>query len=117
MHNTPTDNRALIGVIFGGQQPLCWWWKGSAPAEGLKGNQVITEPNSNNLTSYGTNTFGVAIALADVHVIPDMTAISFANLLINDTGTEQGQALVNTPKGHAALIFSAATRVTGLSWT
>jgi Ran GTPase-activating protein (RanGAP) involved in mRNA processing and transport len=64
---------------------------GKALGEGLKGNQVITELNiaDNNLGSYtpgvGTDMSGV-IALADA--IPDMRALSIANVMGNKIGKE-----------------------------
>jgi hypothetical protein len=58
---------------------------GKALAEGLKGNQVITELNiaDNNLTNTGNDMSGV-IALADV--IPDMGGLSVLNLASNNLG-------------------------------
>jgi Ran GTPase-activating protein (RanGAP) involved in mRNA processing and transport len=82
---------------------------GKALAEGLKGNQVITELNiaSNMLhwtTGIGPDMSGV-IALADV--IPDMRAILSVNLLQNSIGTDvttdQAEALASILKEHPTL--------------
>jgi hypothetical protein len=61
---------------------------GKALAEGLKGNQVITELDisSNNLglnSDYGADTSGI-VALADA--IPDMGALTSLNLADNSLG-------------------------------
>jgi hypothetical protein len=69
---------------------------GKALAEGLKGNQVITELDisSNNLglnSDDDTDTSGI-IALADA--IPDMRALSSVNVLSNVIPVEQAQELV-----------------------
>jgi hypothetical protein len=77
-----------------------------ALAVGLKGNQVITELN------IATNYFGInqstgerdtlgVIAIADA--IRDMRAISSVNLLKNEIGVEQAQALVIILKEHLTL--------------
>jgi hypothetical protein len=75
---------------------------GKALAEGLKGNKVITELNiaDNNLANNGDDMSGV-IALADV--IPDIGAISSANLLLNNIGVDQAEELVSILKEHPTL--------------
>jgi hypothetical protein len=78
---------------------------GKALAQGLKGNQVITELNiaTNHLCLDALSTADMSgfVALADA--IPDMRAISSVNILFNDIGTEQAQALGNVLKEHATL--------------
>jgi hypothetical protein len=75
---------------------------GKALAEGLKGNQVITELNiaDNNLANSGYDMSGV-IALADA--IPDMGALSSVNLLQNLIGIDQAKALASILKEHPTL--------------
>jgi Ran GTPase-activating protein (RanGAP) involved in mRNA processing and transport len=90
-------NRALL-VLSLQSNDLCAAG-GKALAEGLKDNQVITELNiaCNRLgcktldDRHGADTSGV-IALADV--IPDMGALSSANLLGNKIPVEQAHELV-----------------------
>jgi Leucine-rich repeat (LRR) protein len=82
---------------------------GKALAEGLKGNQVITELDisSNNLgvtSGVGTDmTWGSGvIALADI--IPDMGALSFLNLSENNMhGADAGKALGNALAANTVL--------------
>jgi Ran GTPase-activating protein (RanGAP) involved in mRNA processing and transport len=73
-----------------------------ALAQGLKGNQVITELNiaDSNLATGGTDMSGI-ITLADV--IPDMGALSSANLLGNRIGNDQAKALAAILKEHSTL--------------
>jgi hypothetical protein len=61
---------------------------GKALAEGLKGNSVITQLSlaDNQLTNYGRDMSGI-IALADA--LPDMGALSVANVMGNKIGKEQ----------------------------
>jgi hypothetical protein len=75
---------------------------GKALAEGLRGNSVITELNiaDNNLAYYGEDMSGIIIL---ANVIKDMGAISSVNLLKNDMGTDQAQALVSILKEHPSL--------------
>jgi Ran GTPase-activating protein (RanGAP) involved in mRNA processing and transport len=78
---------------------------GKALAEGLKGNQVITELDisSNNLglnSDYGADTSGI-IALADV--IPDMGALSVLSLKSNGLGVGSGKALAEGLKGNQVI--------------
>jgi hypothetical protein len=78
---------------------------GMALAAGLRGNQVITELNiaSNNLcwTNGAAADMSGVVALADI--IPDMRAILSVNLLKNNIGVEQAQALVVILKEHSTL--------------
>jgi Ran GTPase-activating protein (RanGAP) involved in mRNA processing and transport len=73
-----------------------------ALVEGLKGNHVITELNiaDCNLSSGGSDMSGV-IALANA--IPDMRALSSANLLRNNIGIKQAKALAAILKEHPTL--------------
>jgi Leucine-rich repeat (LRR) protein len=77
------DNRALLVLSLESNNLRADG--GKALAEGIKGNQVITELNiaDNNLANSGTDMSG-AIALADA--IPDMGALSSLNLAQNSLG-------------------------------
>jgi hypothetical protein len=73
-----------------------------ALAAGLKGNQVITELSiADNQLGWDAEDMSGIVALADV--IPDMGAISSANLLMNDIDTNQAKALVLILKEHPTL--------------
>ena len=66
---------------------------GKALAEGLKGNQAITELNiADNQLGFRGDMSGI-IALADV--IPDMRAMSSVDVLGNDIKVKQAQELIN----------------------
>jgi hypothetical protein len=82
---------------------------GKALAEGLKGNQVITELNiaDNNLANGGYNTSGV-IALADV--ISDMGAMTSLNLASNMINSEGAKHVAEAIKVSVLLrLFSYNT--------
>jgi hypothetical protein len=90
-------------------------------AEGLKGNSVITELDisSNYLgvdSDYEPEMSGV-IALADV--IPDMRALSSANLLKNHIPVEQAQELVKTmrAKQNLTTLCGLSGKETGLDFS
>jgi Ran GTPase-activating protein (RanGAP) involved in mRNA processing and transport len=76
---------------------------GKALAEGLKGNQVITELNiaDNNLADYARDMSGV-VALADV--IPDMGALSVLNLDENGLLLAGCKAICDVLKSNTTVI-------------
>jgi Ran GTPase-activating protein (RanGAP) involved in mRNA processing and transport len=86
---------------------------GEALAEGLKGNQVITELDisSNNLglnSDYDTDTSGI-IALADA--IPDMRAMTKFNISSNDIRAEGGKALAAGLTGNQVITELNISRI------
>ena len=91
--NIAFDNRALL-VLSLKSNGLCAAG-GKALAEGLKGNQVITELDISNNSLCWTNGVGAdmsgVIALADA--IPDMRALSLLNLTDDDIGEERVQKM------------------------
>jgi hypothetical protein len=70
---------------------------GKALAEGLKGNNVITELNiaDNNLTYYGEDMSGIIIL---ANVIKDMRAMTSLNLASNELGTEGAEIVAEAIK-------------------
>jgi Ran GTPase-activating protein (RanGAP) involved in mRNA processing and transport len=79
---------------------------GKALAEGLKGNNVITELNiaDNNLTDYGLDMSGIII-LADV--IKDMGAMTALNLASNELGAKGAKIVAEAIKvSMCALLMS-----------
>ena len=76
---------------------------GKVLADGLKGNNVITELNiaDNNLADYGEDMSGI-ITLADV--IKDMGALSVANVMGNKIGKEQLAKLQEIMRAKPSLV-------------
>jgi hypothetical protein len=97
------DNGALLVLSLKGNDLLAAG--GKALAEGLKGNQVITELNiaNNYLVSDGRGGADTSGVIALAGAIPQMGAILSVHLLGNNIGMDQTWALAKMLTEHPAL--------------